>query len=120
MRHRQGGLTFMGWLVVLVPVGMVLYAGIRLAPVYLEYMKIARTLEQVRDQYKGDTAEAMALRVAIERRFDIEDVRVINKDDIRIVKEGNGYTVEASYEATAPFIGNVSLLVTFDKVVTVE
>lgn len=120
MRHRERGLTFLGWLFVLVPVGMVLYAGIRLTPVYLEYMKIARTLEQVREQYKGDTTDATALRVAIERRFDIEDVTVISKNDIRIVREGNGYTVEASYEATAPYIGDVSLLVTFNKVVTVE
>ncbi len=120
MRHRERGVTFLGWIFILIPVGLVLYAGIRLTPVYLEYMKIARTLEQVSEEFKGDAIEARSLRVAIERRFDIEDVRVINKNDVKITKEGSGYTVEAAYSDTAPLLANVHLLVEFDKVVTVE
>jgi hypothetical protein len=120
MRHRERGVTFLGWIFILVPVGMVLYGGIRLTPKYLEYMKIARTLEQVRDEYSGDGLEARALRSAIERRFDIEDVTVIKKDDIKITKQGSGYTIEASYYDTVPFVANVSLLVEFDKAVTLE
>jgi hypothetical protein len=120
MRYREGGVTFLGWLVILVPVALVLYAGIRLVPVYLEYMKIARTLEQVSTESVGDVADPRTLRYAIERRFDVEDVHVITKDDIKITKEGSGYRVEAAYEAVAPFISNVDLLVTFDKVVVVD
>ena len=120
MRYREGGVTFLGWLVILVPVALVLYAGIRLVPVYLEYMKIARTLEQVSTESVGDVGDPRLLRAAIERRFDVEDVHVITKDDIKITKEGSGYRVEAAYEAVAPFISNVDLLVTFDKVVVVD
>lgn len=120
MRHRERGVTFLGWMFILIPIGLVLYAGIRLTPLYLEYMKIARTLEQVSEEFKGDAIEARMLRVAIERRFDIESVTVIDKNAIKITKEGSGYTLEASYEDTAPFIGNVYLLVAFEKVVTVE
>ena len=47
MRHRERGVTFLGWVVLLLPVALIVYAGIRLTPVYLEYMKIARSLEQV-------------------------------------------------------------------------
>ncbi len=120
MRQRERGVTFLGWIFILIPIGLLLYAGIRLTPVYLEYMKIARTLEQVSEEFKGDAIEGSMLRVAIERRFDIEDVRVINKNDIKITKEGSGYTVEAAYSDTVPFLGNIHLLVDFDKVVTIE
>lgn len=120
MRYREGGVTFLGWLVILVPVALVLYAGIRLVPVYLEYMKIARTLEQVSTESVGDGADPRSLRYAIERRFDVEDVHVITKDDVKITKEASGYRVEAAYEAVAPFISNVDLLVTFNKVVVVH
>jgi len=120
MRHHERGVTFLGWMVILIPVGMVLYAGLRLTPIYLEYMKIARTLEQVRDEYSGEAVEGRALRSAIERRFDIEDVRIIKRDDLKITKQGAGYTVEATYYDTVPFIANVSLLVDFSKVVTIE
>jgi hypothetical protein len=120
MRYRERGVTFLGWVMILVPVALVLYACMRLVPVYLEYMKIARTLEQLSSESVGDGSDPRSLRNTIEKRFDIEDVSVINKDDVKITKEGSGYRVEAAYEAVAPFISNVDLLVTFDKVVIVD
>ena len=120
MRYRESGVTFLGWLVILVPVALVLYACMRLIPVYLEYMKIARTLEQLGSESIGDGSDMRTIRYAIEKRFDVEDVHVITMDDIKISKEGQGYRVEAAYEAVAPFISNVDLLVTFDKVVVVD
>lgn len=123
MRHRERGVTFLGWVVLLLPMALVFYAGIRLTPVYLEYMKIARTLEQVADEYQGEQAEAQAIRRSIERRFDIESVTVLNPRDashIRIRKEGSGHVVQAAYVDSVPFIRNVSLQVEFNKVVKIE
>jgi Domain of unknown function (DUF4845) len=123
MQRRERGVTFLGWLIILVPVALVLYAGIRLTPVYLEYMKVARTLEQVRDELKGDQPDANMIRNAIERRFDVEDVNVMtvrDADKLKIIKQGTGYKVQAVYQATAPYVSNVSLLVSFDKTVQIE
>src|SRR6185295_16788522 len=123
MRQHERGVTFLGWVIILVPIALVFYAGIRLTPVYLEYMKITRTLEQVRDELKGDQPDASAIRVAIERRLDVEDVHVMtvhDADKLKITKDGNGYKVEAVYQATAPYVSNVSLLVNFDKTVQIE
>ena len=52
--------------------------------------------------------------------FDVEDVHVITANDVKITKEAGGYKVQASYEATAPYISNVYLLVVFDKTVVVK
>ena len=120
MRYRERGVTFLGWLIILVPVALLVYAGMRLVPVYLEYMKIARTLEQLTSESVGDGSDARVLRYSIEKRFDIEDVHVITADDIKITKEGGGYKVQASYEATAPYVSNVYLLVVFDKTVVIK
>ncbi|HEY7378862.1 MAG TPA: DUF4845 domain-containing protein [Steroidobacteraceae bacterium] len=116
-------MTFLGWLIVLVPIALVFYGGIRLTPVYLEYMKIARTLDQVASDLKGDQPDMATIRTAIEKRFDIEDVNVMtvrDADKLKITKQGSGYQVEAVYQATAPFISNVSLQVNFDKTVQIE
>jgi len=45
MQRRQRGMTFIGLLCILVLVGAIGYAGIRLVPLYLNYMKLARTME---------------------------------------------------------------------------
>ena len=47
MFARQRGATFLGMLTIVAILGFGLYAGIRLLPLYLEYMAIARALEQI-------------------------------------------------------------------------
>ncbi len=120
MQHRQRGMTMLGILCVIVVVGAWVYAGIRLTPKYLEYMKIASTLEKVRDEYDSNpgTTEFM-LRKAIERHFDIDMVEVIDSNDIEIKKSGAEFSVRAAYEDTVPLAGNVSFLLSFDKSVVV-
>lgn len=121
MQHRQRGMTMLGILVLVVVVGAWVYAGIRMAPKYLEFMRVASTLEQVRDEYDSNpgTTEFM-LRKAVERRFDIEMVEVITSNDIEIKKDGAMFTMRAAYEDTVPLAGNVSFLLEFDKSVEVN
>jgi hypothetical protein len=110
----------LGILLIIVVVGAWVYAGIRLVPKYLEYMKIASTLEKVRDEYDSNPGSTeFMLRKAVERHFDIEMVDVITSNDIEIRKEGSEFTMRADYEDVVPLAGNVSFLVSFDKSVVV-
>lgn len=120
MQHRQRGMTMLGILVIIAVVGAWLYAGIRLAPKYLEYMRVASTLEKVGDEFSSNpgTTEFM-LRKSVERHFDIDMVEIITSNDIEINKEGGSFTMRAAYEDTVPLAGNLSFLVEFDKVVEV-
>jgi hypothetical protein len=120
MQHRQQGMTFLGILVLVIVVGAWVYAGIRLVPKYLEYMRVAATLEKVRDEYDSNpgTTEFM-LRKAVERHFDIEMVEIISSNDIEIKREGGTFTMRAAYDDTVPLVSNISFLVEFDKTVEV-
>lgn len=120
MQYRQRGMTFLGIVVIIIVVGAWVYAGIRLVPKYLEYVKVAATLEKVRDEYASnpESTEFM-LRKAVERHFDIEMVDVIDSHDIEIRREGGTLLLRAAYQDTVPLIANVSFLVEFDKTVEV-
>lgn len=120
MQHRQRGMTMLGIIVIVIVVGAWVYAGIRLTPKYLEYMRVAATLEKVGDEFSNNPGSTeFMLRKAIERHFDIEMVEVITSNDIEINKNGGVFTVRAAYEDTVPLAGNVSFLVAFDKTVEV-
>jgi hypothetical protein len=110
----------LGIIVIIAVVGAWLYAGIRLAPIYLEYMRVASTLEKVRDEFANNpgTTEFM-LRKSVERHFDIDMVEVITANDIEIDKDGGIFMMRAVYEDTVPLAGNVSFLAEFDKSVEV-
>jgi hypothetical protein len=119
MQQRQRGATFLGIVVILLILGSALYAGIRLVPVYLEYTKVARALEQVRDENAAIDTNSQQIRLGLERRWDVEDIKRIGWKEIVISKTGEGFDVTAAYEAEEPFVANVYLLVKFDKTVSI-
>jgi len=116
-------MTFLGLLVLIVVVGSWVYAAMRVTPLYLNYMKVAGTLEKVRDEFNSNpgTTDFM-IRKAIERHFDIEMVNeeVFNYSDVKIKQQGGTFQVTASYEHTAPFVANIYFLVAFDKTVEIQ
>lgn len=120
MRHRQRGVTFIGLLMILALLGVLGYAGIRLVPVYLNYMKIARTLQQVAQEFKGENPDQGKIRTALDRHWTIEDISEVSVKDIEIKKEGDGVAMHVGYDHTVPYIGNVSLTASFDKTVNIE
>lgn len=120
MRKNQAGITFIGWVVLLIPVAIVVYAAIRLVPIYLNHMKVASTLEQVAAEARGDAISPAAIRSAISRRFDIESVSHPTLEDVTVTREGEGWVIAASYERAAPLFGGIDLLVTFDKRVPIQ
>jgi hypothetical protein len=120
MRNRQRGATFLGMVVILAILGSAVYAGIRLVPVYLEYTKVARALEQVRDEQAANDTNPQMIRNALERRWDVEDIASIGWKEIAIRKVNDGFEVEADYSVERPFVANVYLLTKFDKLVTIQ
>jgi len=116
MRSRQRGATFLGMVVIIAIIGFALYAGMRLMPLYLEYMAVVRAMEQVAKENVGGSQELIA---ALDRRWTVEDIHTIGTKDIEIKKAGSGYSMRAWYRAEAPFVGNVSLVAEFDKTVRV-
>ena len=116
MRRKQQGITMLGWIVLLIPVALVVYAGIRLAPVYLNYYRVMRTVSQVAQEAKGDeTTNANTLRNALDKRLDIESIEFPDIKDFVIKRDGQQWVIEVSYEEPIPFIYNISLLATFNK-----
>ena len=120
MRSRQRGATLIGMVVIIAILGFALYAGIRLLPMYLEYMAVARALENTAKEHSGGPTTMQQLRTSLNRRWTIEDINSVQPPDIEIKKAGAGWTMRAWYRAEAPFIGNVSLVADFDKTVEVK
>lgn len=117
-RRRERGITALGALILIVFIGLFVYAGIRLTPVYLEYMNVSKALNRLATQVDS-SATPDQIRRAIEKQFDIDDVKSLDWRDIELSKAGGTWTVHAAYDARAPYISNVAFTVHFDKTVTV-
>lgn len=113
-------MTAVGVMVLVIFVGLFAFAAIRLTPVYLNYMKVAGVIDGVFDEFDSQNPTRAAIRTSISRRFDVESVTVITYRDITVTSDSGGFLVEADYDHTTPFIGNVSFTVSFQKEVLVR
>jgi hypothetical protein len=117
MYLRQRGATFLGMVTIIAILGCGVYGALRLTPIYMEYMAVSRALQQTAEEFDGDNPSVQQLRIALDRRWTIEDIMSLEPKDVEIKRTGKGYTLRAEYRAEAPFAGNVSLAVDFDKMV---
>jgi hypothetical protein len=122
MRHSQRGVTFIGWLFLLSAIGIVVYEGIRLMPVYLNYLKVARSLDRLKEPVDGNSsapATAQSLRTILSRSFEINSIDLPDLKDIDIHRDGEHWAAIADYDDEAPLFANVTLVVHFHKEVDV-
>ena len=118
--HRQRGITLIGWLVLLTPFALVVYACSRLVPVYLNYLDVSQTLDQVASEYRAGGASSVSqIRESIEKHFVIDEVNYPTAEQIMITRDGAGWHLEAAYDDYAPLFGPVSIQVQFDKTATI-
>jgi hypothetical protein len=119
MYRRQRGITLIGWVILLVPVAIVGYVGIRLVPIYLNYMRVSHSVDTTASEMKtedGSTLTPALIRANLAKHFDIESITFPETKDVTVAHDGTGWTIEAKFEDTATLFGNISLVVDFDKV----
>jgi len=117
-RNKQSGVTALGWLILLTPFAIVIYAGIRATPVYLNYLKVVKTLEGTKSELKGG-ANASSIKTAIDKHFEIDMVNYPDAKDFKITRDEGAWLVEAQYDDDAPLFANISLHFQFDKQVRI-
>ena len=96
MRRHQRGITTLGWLILLIPVALVFYAGVRLTPVYLNYMKVSHTLDQVVGEVPNETATADGIRNIIGKHMDIDSLDYPDVKDLKVTRVNSVWQIEAA------------------------
>ena len=116
----QKGMTAIGWLLVLIIAGIFIIIGIKLVPVYIGGYSMYSSMETAErnPKYKGKSAREIRKLMMV--NFDVTYVTAVRPEDITIKRSGNGMEVNVSYEVVRPVLGNLSLLVEFDKTIRIE
>ena len=119
-RSRERGMTTLGILIMITFVGLFVFGGLRLTPVYLNYFKVVGVVNGVQEEFDGKNPTRTAIRGSISRRFNIDSVGEIKPNDVKVTAVDGGFEVSAKYSHEAPFIANVNFIVNFDKTVMVR
>jgi Domain of unknown function (DUF4845) len=113
-------MTFIGLLCILALVGVIGYAGLRLVPLYLNYMKVARSMDVTAAEFKGENPDLGGIRRSLEKHWQIEDISGVEAKEVEVLKDEGSVSMHVAYDDSVPYVSNVSLMVHFDKTVKVQ
>jgi hypothetical protein len=117
--HRvkhQAGLTAIGLILILIPVGLAVYIVLRVAPVYIEALSVGDVVNSLKKELDLKEKSREEISKLIQKRlYEINNVSSVARDDIKIQKTVNDVTVTIDYEARVPLFGNAALALAFHK-----
>ena len=112
--HKQKGMSIVGFIIVLGLAIFVAFIGMRIAPMYLEYYSVVKTLESVAAEPGSARYGPYDLRLKIITRLQLSYTENVTESDIKVTR-GNGVHVRIAYQVRQPVIGNLDVIATFDK-----
>lgn len=112
---KQRGVTFGGFIMVLVLLGGLAIFSMKLIPAYMENGKIQKAFDAITHDPAMQTATVAEIRDSFYKRANtMDNVTTVSSNDIEINKEGGRLKLSASYSTKIPLAGNVSLLIEFN------
>lgn len=118
--RKQQGLTLIGFGIVLVLAVFFAYVAMRLVPVYLEYHAVVGAMDTLQDDPMSARLSPAMIRERIMRSLYVSYATDnIQKRHID-VKRKDGIQVRVAYEVRKPMMGNVDVIVSFDRTVTLR
>ena len=114
--RRENGQTLIGFLIVLGVVLFFAYAGMRIVPMYLEYHALGNALSKLEDDPSAKNMTPQKIKQSIQTSLWASYAsNNIKNEHIRISKKSGGVNVRVAYEVRKPFIGNISIIGSFEK-----
>lgn len=112
MQHRQRGISFIGFIVVLAVVGFFLFLGMRIGPTYMEYFTIRNAVNTVASQ--ATSADPGAIREAIRKQMQIDYSANFRPEFVKVQRDSSGATIVLNYEIRKPLMYNLDFIARFE------
>lgn len=117
--RRQAGITALGGLLLAIVFGSFGLAALKVAPLYLESIRLKTVLADLKEEQDGGGSTAGSLRLDLASRLYIEGI-VLGPEAVKISPGTNGYSVAVQYDNRTRFIGNIWFLVVADEQIEIR
>jgi chaperonin GroEL (HSP60 family) len=115
MVRQQQGLTLFTWLVIFMMIGFFVLLGLRLAPVYMQNYSVKNIMADLQQEPLVSRKPMGEIRQMLLRRFDINGIRDLGRENIKLSRSGGKTKVQVMYETRQHIAGNVDVVVMFNE-----
>ena len=113
----QGGITMLGFLMVLMIIGCFAFIVMRLFPVYSEYYSVVTAMKGVQAEPGVSSWTVEKIKDSLDRKMYISYVTSVKPQNVRVIRQGGGNQLNVKYEVRGPLLYNLEYIASFDKTV---
>lgn len=109
-KQSQQGMTTIGWILVIALFGSIVLTGFKIIPMYLEYLNVQSIMNGIAQDTSIDARSKRDLWGAMEKRFYINQIRDIKRNNVSFSRSKDGVTtVKVDYKVEKPWVAQMYL-----------
>lgn len=114
---KAKGITLIGFIFVLAVLGIFLYAGMQIGPIYMDHFSVVKAMKAEAAESAGKTPSQ--IKAGMMKRLGISYVEHVKPQDFKVVR-GNGRELRVEYQVKKSFVYNLSFLMEFSEQVQLD
>ncbi len=113
MKRSQSGISMLGFIMILAVVGVGVYVGMKVIPMYTEFYAVKKSLEGVALEPGVNNAPPDRLKTMFFRRLDVNYSENVKPENVAVERMEGGWHMTVSYEVRRPMIANLDVVGNF-------
>ena len=110
MKRKQGGMTLIGFIIVLALVGFFAYIAMKLVPMYSEYYAVKQALKGLQQEPGIANRDPGRIQDLFFRRLYISYAENVKPANVKIERISGGWNMAVDYEVRKPLIYNLDVV----------
>ena len=113
MKRSQSGISMLGFIMILAVVGVGVYVGMKVIPMYTEFYAVKKSLDGVSLEPGINNAPPDRIKSLFFRRLYVNYSDNVKPEDVAIERTDGGWHMTVSYEVRRPVIANLDVVGNF-------
>ncbi len=114
---REAGLSLISWLIVIVVVGLIVFAAFRVVPAYIESARIGSALASIKQDAR--TKSVGELRTELSNQLMIDSLGNLDVNQFKFTRNGERLTISIDKPIEKSWIGNLGFVIHSHHSITV-
>ena len=110
MKRKQGGMTLIGFVIVLGVIGFFAYISMKLVPMYSEYYAVKQALKGLQEEPGVGNYDPARIQDLFFRRLYISYAENVKPENVEIERVDGGWELSVQYEVRKPLMGNLDVV----------
>jgi hypothetical protein len=110
MKRTQGGMTLIGFILVLGVVGLFAYVGMKVIPMYSEFFSVKKALKSLATEPDIADTDPGKIQDLFFRRLYVSYAEDVKPEHVKIKRIDSGWQMDVDYEVRKELIGNLDVV----------